>query len=152
MSTSAGFHAVTMSRRESGLRLIIAITLADLVDGLAVLGRPGAPLLAVDRAEIAALVGPLVPDAHAVLVEIFDVGVAGEEPEQLVDDRFDVQLLGGEQREALVERKAHLMAEHRQRAGAGAVALLHAVVEDVLHQIEILAHRIRPVSREDGEV
>ena len=27
-----------------------------------------------------------------------------------------------------------------QRAGAGAVALLHAVGEDVLHQFEVLAH------------
>ena len=62
-------------------------------------------MLAVDRAEIAALVGPFVPNAHAVLVEILDVGVAGQEPEQLVDDRFQVQLLGGEQREAVSESK-----------------------------------------------
>ena len=41
----------------------------------------------------------------------------------------------------LGEIEPHLMAEHRQRAGAGAVALLHAVGEDVFHQIEILAHR-----------
>ena len=64
-----------------------------------------------------------------------------QEPEQLVDDRLQVQLLGGDQREALGEVEAHLMAEHRERAGAGAVALLHAVGEHVLHQIEILAHR-----------
>jgi hypothetical protein len=38
--------------------------------------------MAVDRAKVAALVGPFVPDADAVLVEIFDVGVAGQEPEQ----------------------------------------------------------------------
>ena len=66
---------------------------ADLVDGLAVLRRPGAPLLAVDRAEIAALVGPFVPDAHAVLLQIFDVGVAGQEPQQFVDDRFECSFL-----------------------------------------------------------
>jgi hypothetical protein len=75
-----------------------------------------------------------------VLVEIFDVGVAGQEPEQLVHDRFQVQLLGGEHREAVVERKAHLMAEHRQRAGAGAVVLFRATAENMLHQIEVLAH------------
>ena len=39
------------------------------------------------------------------------------------------------------EVEAHLMAEHRQRAGAGAVVLLHAVGEDPLHQVEVLAHR-----------
>ena len=97
-------------------------------------------MLAVDRAELAALVRPFVPDAHAVIVEILDVGVAGEEPEQLVDDRLEVQLLGRQQRKAFGQIEAQLMAEHRERAGAGAVALLHAVGENVLHQIEILAH------------
>ena len=114
--------------------------IGDLVDGAAVGRRPGSPLLAIDRTELAVLVGPLVPDPHAVVVEIFDVGVAGEEPEQLVDDRLEVQLLGRHQRKAFGQVEAHLMAEHRQRAGAGAVALLHAVGENVLHQIEILAH------------
>src|SRR5690348_4136933 len=89
-----------------------------------------------------------------MLVEIFDVGVAGQEPEQLVDDRLQVQLLGGEHREAVVERKTHLMAEHRARAGAGAVALLHAALENLFHQIEILPHRppLLPVESEDGEI
>src|SRR6185312_7543382 len=76
-----------------------------------------------------------------MLVEIFDVGVAGQEPEQLIDDRLEVQLLGGEQREAVVERKAHLVAEYRERAGAGAVTLLHAALENLFHQFEILPHR-----------
>ena len=86
------------------------------------------------------LVRPLVPDADAVIVEIFDVGVAGEEPEQFVDDRLEMQLLGRRQREAFGEIETHLMPEHRDGPGAGAVALLHAVGEDALHQIVILAH------------
>ena len=44
------------------------------------------------------------------------------------------------QRKAVGEIEAHLMAEHRQRAGAGAVALLHALAEDAFHQVEVLAH------------
>ena len=40
------------------------------------------------------------------------------------------------------EIEAHLMAEHRQRAGAGAVALFHAVGEHMFHQVEILPHRL----------
>jgi hypothetical protein len=32
------------------------------------------------------------------------------------------------------------MAEHRERAGTGAVALLHALFQDTFHQVEILAH------------
>ena len=97
-------------------------------------------MLAVDRTEIAVLVGPFVPDGDAVLVEIFDVGVAAQEPEQFVDDGFDVQLLGGDQREAGGEIEAHLMAEHRAGADAGAVALFHALGEHAFHEVEVLAH------------
>jgi len=94
----------------------------------------------LDRAEIAMLVRPCVPDRHPMLVEIFDVGVAGEKPEQLVNDRFDVQLLGGGERKALGEVEAHLVPEHRQGAGAGAIMLLDAVGENPLHQLVILTH------------
>ena len=58
-------------------------------------------MLAVDGAELAVRVGPLVPDPDAVTVQRAHVRVAGEEPEQLVDDRFQVQLLGRQQRELL---------------------------------------------------
>ena len=36
----------------------------------------------------------------------------------------------------------HLLAEDRARAGAGAVALLHALFQNSFHQVEILAHRL----------
>jgi hypothetical protein len=75
-----------------------------------------------------------------VVVEVFDIGVARQEPEKLVDDRFQMQLLGGEQRKGGREIEPHLMAEHRQGAGPGTVALFHAVGEDAFHQVEILAH------------
>ena len=115
----------------------------DLVDGLAVGVREAAPLLAVDRAELAGVgVGPFVPDADAVLLEVADVGVAAEEPEQFVDDRAEVEFFGGEAGEAGVgvEVEAHLVAEDGPGAGAGAVGLVDAVVEDVLEQLEVLAH------------
>ncbi len=51
-----------------------------------------------------------------------------------------MQLLGGDQRKAGGEIEAHLMAEHRARAGAGAVVLFRAVGEDMLHQFKILPH------------
>ena len=49
-----------------------------------------------------------------------------------------MQLLGGQQREALGQVEAHLAAEDAERAGAGAVAALDAVVQDVLEQVEVL--------------
>ena len=73
----------------------------DLVDRAAVRGPPIAPLRAIDAAQVAVLVRPLVPDRHAMLVQVFEVGVAAQEPEQFINDRFDVELLGREQRKAL---------------------------------------------------
>ena len=110
----------------------------DLVDLPALRRSPMAPLVAVHRAELAVLVGPLVPDRHAALLQPAHVGVAAQEPQQLVDDRLQVQLLGGEQREAVLEREAHLAAEHRERAGPGAVRLAGAALEQLLQQVEIL--------------
>ena len=53
--------------------------------------------MTIDRPQVAALVGPIIPNAHAVLLQVFDVGVAGQEPKQLVYDRFQMQFLGREQ-------------------------------------------------------
>ena len=45
------------------------------------------------------------------------------------------------QRKAARQIEAHLMAEDRARADAGAVALFDALGEHAFHQIEVLAHR-----------
>jgi hypothetical protein len=53
-----------------------------------------------------------------------------------------MQLLGGEKRKPLFEIEPHLIAEDAARSGAGAVAPVDAMVEDVLEKIEILPHRV----------
>ena len=136
---------------------------ADLIDLAAVGGAPAAPLLAVHRPELAALVGPLVPDRDAVLAQVGDVGVAAQKPQQLVDDGAQVELLGGHQRKAGRQIEAHLLAEQRQRAGAGAVRLASAALADGAQQLQVcdscapaarncrwsaLAGRRRPSSRD----
>src|SRR3954463_2610823 len=75
----------------------------DLVDVTAVRGLPVAPLLAIDRAEIAFIVGPLVPDADVAVLEPADVRVAAQEPEKLDDDRAEVQFLRRQQWKTLTE-------------------------------------------------
>ena len=75
--------------------------LRDLVDVPAVRSRPAAPLVAVDRPEVAVLVGPLVPDRDATVLQPLHVGVAAQEPQQLREHRPGVDLLRGDQREAL---------------------------------------------------
>jgi hypothetical protein len=57
-----------------------------------------------------------------------------------VDDRLQVQLLCRDERKAVGEIEAHLMAEYRARTRAGAVALLHSLFQDAFHQVEVLAH------------
>ena len=112
----------------------------DLVHRRAVGLRPGAPLAPVDRPEFALPVRPFVPDPHPVLVEVADIGVAREEPEELVDDRRAMQALGGQQGKPVREVEAHLVAEHASRSRSRAVAPHDATVADMAHQIEILAH------------
>ena len=96
---------------------------ADLIDRLAVAARPGSPLIAVHRPQLALGVGPFVPDRDAMLVQIANVRLAAQEPQQLVDDRLEVQLLRRHQRKAVGQIEPHLVAEDAARAGAGAIAL-----------------------------
>src|SRR5690606_27176449 len=117
---------------------------ADLVDLAAVAAGPAAPLPAVDRPQLALFVGPFVPDADLVFLQVGDVGLALQEPQQLVDDRAQVQLLGGDQREALAQVEAHLPAEHAARAGTRAVRLVGAVLEHVGQQLQVLLHALPP--------
>src|SRR5256885_972394 len=93
-----------------------------------------------ERAELAVSIRPLVPDRDPVLAQPGDVGVAAQEPQQLVHHRAYVDLPGGDQREAAGEIEAHLVRKHRQRAGAGAVALAHALGPDPTHQLQVLLH------------
>ena len=57
--------------------------------------------MAIDRTEIALLVGPFIPDRDTVLVQIGNVGVTLEKPEQFVNHGFGVDLLGRDERKAL---------------------------------------------------
>ena len=54
---------------------------------------------------------------------------------------FTCNFFGGQQRKALRQIEAHLMAEQRQRAGAGSVLLAPALAQQQIEEIEILSHR-----------
>jgi hypothetical protein len=121
-----------------GIRAQRLQDLGELVDRAAVRGRPRAPLHPVDGAELTVPVGPLVPDAHPVLLQPPDVALAAEEPQQLAEDRAGVHPLGGHQREALAQVEPHLVAEHAQGAGAGAVGLRGAGLQHPPQQVLVL--------------
>lgn len=123
-----------------GVELDLADEVGDLVDLGAVGASPRAPLMAVDGAEVAIGVGPLVPDGDLVVVEVLDVGVALEEPEEFVDDGAEVKFFGSEERESIVEVEAHLVAESADGTGAGAVVFWGTVIEYVLKKVQVLFH------------
>ncbi len=114
--------------------------LLDLIDALP---APVAPLVAVDRPELAVGVGPGVPDRRVLGQIILDVGRPAQEPQQLADHRREQHLLRGQERKPGAQVVARLGPEHRQGANAGPVGPALAVVEDVLHQVEIRAHARR---------
>ena len=135
-----------MRRRDVGL-VRISLMSADLIDAAPVRRRPRAPLIAVDGPEIAVAVRPFVPDADPVVLQVLDVGVPLQEPQELVNDGFEVQLLGGEHGKTSAKIEVRLIAEHAERSGARAVALGVAVVADMVQEIEILPHSFFPRGR-----
>jgi hypothetical protein len=93
----------------------------NLVDFLAV---PIAPLVAINGSEFAIFIGPFVPDLDAIFVEVGNIGVAFEKPQQFIDNRFEVEFFGRHHRETFRKIKAHLITENAFGSGSGAVAFL----------------------------
>ena len=98
--------------------------------------------MTVDRTKVAVLVCPLIPYSHTMLLKVMHVGVATQKPQQLVDDRLEVELLGGEQGEAVSKIEAHLIAEHAHRARSRAVCLCGTLGKDAVKERKILLHDI----------
>ena len=97
-------------------------------------------MVPIYRAEIALLIGPVIPDRDAVILQISNIGIALQKPQQLVNNGFEVAFLGGDQRKAFGQVKAHLMGKDAIGTGAGAVTFKGAVVTHMAHQIKILFH------------
>src|ERR1022692_1754182 len=124
----------------------------DLIDAHAIFTAPISPLRTVNASEISVLVCPFVPNRHAMFVEIANVGIAAQKPEQLVDDRFEMKFLRREQRESRpggTQIETRLRAEDRQCACAGAIAARLAVFENKAKEVVILPHA-RPLALSPG--
>ena len=91
--------------------------------------------MSVHRAQISVFIGPLVPDGDAVILQVSDVGISRNKPQELVNDGFQVHLLGGEKGKAIGEIETHLVAENALRAGTGAVFLLCTVGADMSEEV-----------------
>ena len=92
------------------------------------------------RAELAVLVRPLVPNRDVVIAQVLHIARSLQKPQQLVNDRSQVQLLGSNQRKSLLQIESHLVPKPRARAGAGAICLGAATFEHVAHEVFVLMH------------
>ena len=96
--------------------------------------------------EIAVVVGPFVPDAHASFLQPVSVGIALEEPQEFVDDRLQMEFFGSEKGESLFEVETHLMTKDRDGARAGPVALFDAFCDNPVEQVDVLLHETLEIS------
>src|SRR5437660_12860164 len=76
---------------------------ADLIDVLPIWSGPRTPLISIDGTELASRIGPFVPDGDVVLMQPSDVGLAAKEPQQFINNRAQVKLLGCQQRKSVAQ-------------------------------------------------
>jgi hypothetical protein len=95
----------------------------DLVDDLIeLMNRPAfrrAPVTSlgsVDTTEVTVSIGPFIPDANAVFVEIRCIRVSANKPQQLINHGPQVNLLGRQEWEAVIQRIPRLGTEDGQRS------------------------------------
>ena len=97
--------------------------------------RPRTPLVTINWTQIAIFIGPFVPNRNLVIVQILDVRIALQKPQQLVNDTAQVEFLGREAREALGKVKAGLATKHRTGASASAVRAIHTVIDNIFKKV-----------------
>src|SRR3546814_15740857 len=89
--TDTLFPYTTLFRSQSariGVFAYLIEHLRYLVDVLAVGCGPGAPLHAIDRAQVALVIGPFVPDGNALLLKPAHIRIATQKPQQFYEDAF----------------------------------------------------------------
>ena len=62
---------------------------------------PGAPLIAVDRPKRTIFTCPLIPYTHAMLLQVVNISIPTQEPQELIYDTLQMQLLRRQEWEAL---------------------------------------------------
>jgi hypothetical protein len=97
-------------------------------------------LSAINWAQFAFLVRPFVPYRNIVFLQISDIGIALEKPQELVDDGFQVQFLGSHHGKPVCQIEPHLMAEDAIGTGSRAVVFPDAILAHAVEEIEILLH------------
>ena len=66
-------------------------------------------------------------------MQVRNIRVAAQEPEQLVDDGAQMQFLGRNDRKTLAQIETHLIAEHAESPGTGPIIFSHAGIAYMAH-------------------
>src|SRR3546814_3192329 len=84
-----GYFGYVPGRYDQSARIGVFAYLIEhlryLVDVLAVGCGPGAPLHAIDRAQVALVIGPFVPDGNALLLKPAHIRIATQKPQQFYE-------------------------------------------------------------------
>ena len=88
---------------------------------------PVTPLRAINWSKLPFVVGPFVPNGYAVCFQVGDIRVTPEKPQQFVDDGAQMQFLGGNGGETLVQVETKLVAKQADRPGSSAVRFAAAI-------------------------
>src|SRR5262245_39638548 len=86
--------------------------LGDLIDVPPIRSRPASPLRAIYRTQFPVFVRPFVPDRDLIVVEILNVGISIQEPQQLIYYRAKVKLFRGDKRKSLRQVKPQLSSKY----------------------------------------
>ena len=107
----------------------------DLVDMSAIGSRPATPLMSINRPQIAVFVSPFVPNSHLVVVQVLDVCITLQKPQQFMDNRAKVKLFRRQARETLGKVVAALASKHGARSRTGTVGAIHPVFHNIFEQV-----------------
>ena len=96
--------------------------------------------MTVDRSQVSVRIGPFVPDGHLMVMQVFDIGIPLDKPQQFVYNRAQMDFLRSQKGETLRKVKSHLIAENGLCAGTRPVGLHMPVLHDMLQKLQILLH------------
>ena len=104
----------------------------NLVDMTTIGGRPATPLVTINRTQVAIFVSPFIPNGHLVVMQILDVRIALQEPQQFMDNRAQMKLFRGQARESLGQVIAALAAKNRAGSRTRTVRTIHPIFQNIL--------------------
>src|SRR6187200_2388756 len=121
-----------------------------LVNYFSIFTLPTAPLFAIHGTKFTVLFGPFIPNAYSIFFQILNIGLPFQEPKQFMDDAFCMNFFCSNKRKTFSQIKPHLVAKCANCTGAGSVMFLHAIIKNMLKQIEVLLHARKLIESDES--